>query len=99
MGNVGTEENEEGRPENSGLGGSIEKAAEPRAGQPQRAFEDMRGFRCAYRKGDGIPTHLNPSTLVNTSQHLSTDTGKTAYLVGGGHEMGMKTGCGDWRDR
>ena len=49
MGNVGTEENEEGRPENS----------------------------------------------VNTSQHLSTDTGKTAYLVGGGHEMGMRTGCGD----
>ena len=43
------------------------------------------------------------STLVNTSQHLSTDTGKTPYLIWGGPEMELKMGCldgwGRWKHK
>lgn len=37
----------------------------------------------------------NSSTLVNTSQHLSTDTGKTPHICSEGHGKGLKTGCSD----
>ena len=32
-------------------------------------------------------------------QHLSTDTDKRPYLLLGGPEMGLKTGCGNGYDR
>ena len=46
-----------------------------------------------------LELRLYSSTLVNTSQHLSTDTGKTPHLLWGGPEMGLKTGYHDWWDR
>ena len=37
--------------------------------------------------------YILTSIPVNTRQYLSTDTGKTSYLIREGREYGLKTGC------